>query len=389
MRRKLLAGLLACVMLFGSLPATALAEGETAVAKINETTYETLDEAVAHAEDGAIIELLGDAETESGFGIKGQTLTVHGNYHKITFTGKTIYLAKDGDVPAILNFEDCVIDMTQTVGTPAIAGESYPWSAIVLNWDCQLNLKNSELKMDGSSYKGSTACYMHPGAGMTLTDSTMTAENYAGNGFSTDDGNYDVSVTLDNSSMTLNKNRTGFNSNYVVTAKNQSYLSVTNSRGHGSNGADYFIDNSTVLYDRNGSHGMSARNVILTNGADVTSSHNAYYGVCVSGSGDFLVDGTSSLTANHNGYAGLRLKESETKTGVVESGASVVIDGNASDGFYNERTAAFAEGSYLEIMNNHDSGKGGGIYNTGDLTLPSDAQVYNNHADKAGDDIYN
>ena len=274
MRRKLLAGLLACVMLFGLLPATALAEGETAVAKINETTYETLDEAVRAAADGAIIELLVDAETEAGFGIKGQTLTVHGNHHKITFTGKTIYLAKDGNVPAILNFENCVIDMTQTVGTPAIAGESYPWSAIVLNWDCQLNLKNSELKMDGSSYKGNTACYMHSGAGMTLTDSTMTAENYAGNGFSTDDGNYDVGVTLDNSSMTLNKNRTGFNSNYVVTAKNQSYLTVTNSRGHGSNGADYFIDDSTVFYDGNGSHGMSARNVILTNGADVTSSHN-------------------------------------------------------------------------------------------------------------------
>lgn len=40
-------------------------------------------------------------------------------------------------------------------------------------------------------------------------------------------------------------------------------------------------------------------------------------------------------------------------------------------------------------MNNHDPGKGGGIYNTGNLTLPSDAQVYNNHADEAGDDIYN
>lgn len=81
MRRKLLAGLLACVMLFGLLPATALAEGETAVAKINETTYETLDEAVRAAADGAIIELLVDAETEAGFGIKGQTLTVHGNHH--------------------------------------------------------------------------------------------------------------------------------------------------------------------------------------------------------------------------------------------------------------------------------------------------------------------
>ena len=389
MKRKRLASLLVCVMLFSLLPANALAEGEAAAARIGESEYETLDEAVTAAEDGDTIELLRDAETEAGFGIKGKTLTIYGNGHKLTFTGKAICLAKGADAPAVLNFEDCVLDMTQTVGTPAVDGESYPWGAIILNWDCRLNLKSTELKMDGSSVNGSTACYMHAGAGITLTDSTMIAEGYAGNGFSTDDGNYDVSVTLDHSSMTLNRNRTGFNSNYVVTAKNKSCLTVTNSRGHGSNGADYFIDDSTVLYDGNGSHGMSSRHVILTNGAEVTSSNNRYYGVYVNVSGDFKVDSTSSLTANYNGYAGLRLLESATKTGVVESGAKVVINGNASDGFWNQRKAVFAEGSYLEIMKNHDSGKGGGIYNTGDLTLPSGALVFNNHADKAGDDIYN
>ena len=45
MRRKLLAGLLAWVMLFSLLPANALAEGETAAAQIGEIRYETLDEA--------------------------------------------------------------------------------------------------------------------------------------------------------------------------------------------------------------------------------------------------------------------------------------------------------------------------------------------------------
>ena len=55
MKKRLLAALLTCVMLFSLLPATALAaEGD--VAQIGETTYATLDEAVADAKDGNIIE---------------------------------------------------------------------------------------------------------------------------------------------------------------------------------------------------------------------------------------------------------------------------------------------------------------------------------------------
>ena len=54
MRRKLLAGLLAWVMLFSLLPANALAEGETAAAQIGEMRYETLDEAVEAAEPAAV-----------------------------------------------------------------------------------------------------------------------------------------------------------------------------------------------------------------------------------------------------------------------------------------------------------------------------------------------
>lgn len=386
LKTKIISLLAAVLMICAMIPMSALADEK--VAKIGDTEYSTLDEAIAAAKDGDIIELLADAETEAGFGLKGIELTVDGKNHNIAFTGKTIYLAKAGDIPSELTFENCIIDMTQTVGTPTVSGESYPWAAVVLNWDCKLNLVNTILDMDGSTVSGSTGVYMHPGAGMSLVDSTMTAENYAGNGFSTDDGNYDVSVTLINSSMTLNKNRTGFNSNYVITAKDDSSLTVTNSRAHGSNGADYFIDNSKVLYDGNGSHGMSSRNVVITNGSKVTSNNNRYYGVYVNGSGEFLVDSTSSLTTNYNGYAGLRLLPSDVKTGTVESGARVIIDGNRSDGFYNQRATTFEEGSYLEIMLNYDSGNGGGIYNTGDLILPSDAVIYNNHASKSGDDIY-
>ena len=65
MKRRVLAGLLTCVMLFGLLPATALADGYEA--KNGETAYETLDEAIQEAEDGDTIELLTDAQVTKTF----------------------------------------------------------------------------------------------------------------------------------------------------------------------------------------------------------------------------------------------------------------------------------------------------------------------------------
>ena len=73
MKRRVLAGLLTCVMLFGLLPATALADGYEA--KNGETAYETLDEAIQEAEDGDTIELLTDAQVTKTF------------YKSLTFTG--------------------------------------------------------------------------------------------------------------------------------------------------------------------------------------------------------------------------------------------------------------------------------------------------------------
>ena len=373
------------VFLLAMLLMVCATAGAETVAKIGEVEYDTLDEAIAKAVNGDTITLLQDAETESGFGLNGITLTVEGNGHKIDFKDKTIYL-KESTEPAILTFKDCQVKMT--VGTPQVSGESYPWAGIVLNWNCQLILDETTFDMDGSKYSVSTGVYMHAGAGMTLqNDSSVEMKNYIGNGFSTDDGKYDVNVNiLGGSSMTIEQCRTGFNSNYVITVTD-SKLNVLNSRGHGSNGADYFITHSNVTYENNGSHGMSARNVIIKDHSVVNSNKNRYYGVYVNGSGEFLVDSTSSLTTNENGYAGLRLLTSSLPA-TVEEGGKLIIDKNLSDGLWNQRTTVFEEGSYVEIMYNHDAGKGGGIYNTGILNLPSNAVIYNNHADKAGDDIY-
>lgn len=355
-------------------------------AKIGDTYYMTLDEALIAVGDGETITLRKNCETKEGFAIDGISVTIDCAGYELTATTKGIYV-KQANAAGVLTFKNGSMELSPAEGTPRISGEAYPWAAIVLNWNCKLIFQGFAVNMNAMGTTN-TVCYMHAGASLTENNSSFRAEGFSGNGFSTDDGNYDVTVSLNESKMTLNLNRTGFNSNYVINVKNYSNLTVTNSRGHGSNGADYFVDNhSVVYYDGNGSHGMSARNVVITDESSVTSNNNRYYGVYVNRSGRFQVDSTSNLTTNGNGYAGLRLLPSDHE-GLVEAGAKVTINYNKSDGLYNERTTTFAEGSIVEIMYNHDAGKGGGIYNTGVLTMPAKARIYNNHADKGGDDIY-
>ena len=60
MKRRILSSLMALVLVFGLLPATAFAEGETVPdgkAKIGTTEYATLDEALEAAQDGDTIQL--------------------------------------------------------------------------------------------------------------------------------------------------------------------------------------------------------------------------------------------------------------------------------------------------------------------------------------------
>ena len=173
-------------------------------------------------------------------------------------------------------------------------------------------------------------------------------------------------------------------------------MEVTNSIGNGSNGSHYTITDSTVNYSNNGSHGLSAGDLIIKN-STVTAENNGYYGAY--SSRNFLVDSTSKLIVTKNSakgdFAGLKLTGGVTD-GKVEAGAIVTITDNYCSGLSNNGKCTFAEGANLTIMNNNNdkgtTSNGGGIYNSGasaNLTLPSNAVIYNNHADTAGDDIFN
>lgn len=360
------------------------------VAKIGKTGYATLDDALADAKNGDVINLEHDAVTEKGFGISGKALTVNGNHHTITANKRGVYVLKNGK-PASLTFNDVTLNMAPAEGTALADGEQQAWAAVILNYGCELVFNNSNVTLSPAGNLN-TGVYFHSGR-LTLNNSNMSVKGFSTNGFCTDSAPTKIYTTeinvLAGSKLEVSDNVAGITSAIQVTV-DDSRLTNSNNGGNGSNGADYIVRNGSVAdVSGNGSHGMSARNVTIAGSSTVTCNDNGYSGVYFTGSLD--VDGTSSLTVNHNaqkGGGGLRAMSPSAK-GHVAAGAVVKVCDNHRNGLENKGTFTFDEGSKLTIMGNHETGNGGGVYNyaTGTLTLPSDARIYNNHADKSGDDI--
>lgn len=366
------------------------------VAKIRDVSYATLDEALSAAKDGDVIELMGDASTESGFGIYGTSLTIKGNGHVITANNHGIYVAKKGEVAGNLTFDGVTLNLAPLTGTPTVAGDGYKWAACVINYDCSLSFNNSKVAFASAGSSVDTGIYYHARSKVNLSATTMSVSGFSANGICSDvnPGGTETYTTelnvLAGSTLDVTSNKAGITAGVQVTI-DSSRLTNSNNRGNGSNGADYIARNGAVVeVCGNGVHGMSARNIRISDSSSVVCNGNAYYGVTFYGKME--IDGTSSLTADGNASksgGGLRVA-SKTATAHVASGAIVEINENGRNGLENYGTFTFDEGAKLTVMRNHETSRGGGVYNsrTGVLTLPSDAAIYNNHADKAGDDIY-
>lgn len=366
------------------------------VAKIGDASYATLDEALSAAKNGDVIELMRDASTESGFGIYGTSLTIKGNGHVITANNHGIYVAKKGEVAGNLTFDGVTLNLAPLTGTPTVAGDGYKWAACVINYDCSLSFNNSKVAFACAGSSVNTGIYYHARSKVNLSATAMSVSGFSTNGICSDvnsGGTEPYSTELNvlaGSTLDVTSNKAGITAGVQVTI-DSSRLTNSNNRGNGSNGADYIARNGAVVeVCGNGVHGMSARNIRISDSSSVACNGNGYYGVTFYGKME--VDGTSSLTADGNASkagGGLRVA-SKTATAHVASGAIVEINENGRNGLENYGTFTFDEGAKLTVMRNHETSRGGGVYNsrTGVLTLPSDAEIYNNHADKAGDDIY-
>ncbi len=398
--KRLLSSFVTLMMLLSLLPAAAFAsEGTGNVAKIGDVEYPTLDEAVEAAAEGSTIVLLQDCELTKGF---NKTLTFTGNgkitiNKQLTSNGEGWMCFGLGDSSRVLTFDGAGVEVewNSEVGTA-------PW--LMLSLSGTLNVTNGatvKFTVDSGSTGTRNAIYMNAGSSINVSNGSTfeihgnETAGKEGQGLQLDQtGAATVNVT-GNSTFLIDGTNRGYVNSPTIYVEDSTFT-VQNCTANASNGGNFTAVNSKVTYQNNAGHGLSAGKVTIQN-SEFTADKNGYYGLYASSG--FSVDSTSKLTVTENSgsgdYAGLKLTSGVTD-GRVAAGAVVTITDNYCSGLSNNGKVVFEEGVDLTIMNNNNdkgtTSNGGGVYNSGasaNLTLPSDAVIYNNHAKTAGDDIFN
>ena len=392
MSKKILAMFMAVAMAFSLLPVTVLAEGETTVAKVGEDTYQSLDEAIKAAEDGATVTVLADCTT-NGFNLS-KNIILEGNSEKkptITFNEKGIALWGKA-----LTFKNCNVVMTGIGATPYTA--EWGWMTICASKDASLTLNNTSMTMDGTgTASGVHAIYFCSNNKLTLENgSELTIKNYPQDALEWDggDGGYNVNIT--NSTFISDHNRSGFTGTFCARIDN-STVNVINSRGNGSNGSHFDIKNrSNVKFNDNGSHGLSAGNLTIDN-SNVTANGNGANGIHTIGTLNICNKSNVEIKNNKCSISSQWTKPGAFYMGGTESkieDSTLVIQDNLGSGIYQKNkngTLTIADNATVSIMKNKAEklGFGGGIYVNGTANISKNVELYNNHAQNAGDDIYN
>ena len=377
----------------------------TPVAKIGTQTYETLEEAISVAQNGDTIEVGQDITIEEGglaFVEKG-ALTIKGvGESKPTITMKDLGMSLS---KTKVTFENIKIVEESVTNNPADSGGT---ANLVSNSD--FTLKNASLELNGPADQTSgSGMYLYQESNLYVTDgSTVIVSGYSGERAS--------GIFADNSEYDNMPNR-----NIQVTGN--SSITITDCDWHGMtvNPIDILIDDNSKIdisqcgnASYGGGLGCYYGSVTISNHSKLITDDNNGSGWGVFANG-LKVDATSSLSACNNKGCGAALA-SKSK---IESGATVTLNENEKDGlrvytgsnyWYGDVTieeganftACENKDNGIEILPegildmqdgtvtlNHSSSYGGGLYNRGGTAkIGGKAEIYNNHADVAGDDIY-
>ena len=360
---------------------------ETAVAKIGETEYMTLDEAVTAAADGGTIELLADCAATKTF---YKSLTFTGGY---TVSMNTYGWRYSGNL--VFDGAGLIINSDET-SSVANNGEAGRWFTMVLGGSITArNGANITFTFDSAS---GTNCAIYAGAG------GVTINVEAGSRFSifgkNTAGVSGQGIQLDSTANTGIYVKNG--SHFLIDGTNRGYVNsptiyveeatftVQNCTSNGSNGGTFTAIDAKINFLNNAGHGLSATTLDISKKSEVKCNNNGYYGVTVGSS--ITMDGTSQLTSNENGggFTGGALRlQTANSTGKFAAGAQVELKRNVRNALENYGTCTFEDGVILSITDNTEPINGAGIYNAGVLTLPANAVVMNNTAQKFGGGIYN
>ena len=260
--------------------------------------------------------------------------------------------------------------------------------------------------MDGAGTKNNThAIYLTGNNKLNLQDgSVLTVKNYKQDALEWDggDGGYNLNVT-GGSKLVSDHNRSGLTGTFYATV-DASTVDVINSTGNGSNGSHFDIRNgSSVTFSGNADHGLSAGNLSISN-STVTAENNGRNGIIFTGKGAFKAATVNVSGTKGKSYwnAGIRLFKANAAL-TVDAASKVSITDNQVTGLFLDggASATFADGAALTVTGNDASQancatekdlarRGGGIVvrEGASLVLPAVAQVNNNRATLAGDDVY-
>ena len=407
--------ILTVLALFTFNLANVLAD-EVNVAKIGDTEYSSLEEAITALAPTETIELLKD--TTLDIGTIDKEVKINGNGYKITVPTQTSN--NNGEFKGEL----VITSKLTFINTKVYFSNNYPggWS-IAMGSDtdasgCELNfLEKSEVTFEEAGI------YAGPKGVINVDNSNVTLQNMSytsimGKALSSKEG-YPVLNITNRSTFTI-KDQMDINgiTKFNINVDN-SNLSITGCNNQGVVSSSLTLTNGAVADISNNDTGfnMTSYNTITVNaGTVLRMNDNTSRALMMQGNGSVLVKNGGTLEVLRNGsswsqsddeelhYAsksaitigvyGYYSKDQAIRTRITDK---VVFEDNANVNISNNYVRGISNfgdlyiGANTKVMNNGGErvATGGGIYNAGIITVAANAKIYNNHAYMEADDIYN
>lgn len=228
MKQRILAILLSLTMMFTLVP-TAMAEGETAVAKVGDVEYETLQAAINAATAGQTVKLVANTAEDIKISADKDITLDLGNSKLTNKSGDTITVEKGGK-----------LSISDSVGTGVVDNTSHGKGAIVNSGEVTLNGGTFKRSAEEGTYSpyvnGGNSWYTIANYGTMEINTGVTVENAGGYS----------SMIRNGGDVTADCNLTIEGGNFaggVNTVKNDSFGVLTINGGNFSNTAQYVIMN--------------------------------------------------------------------------------------------------------------------------------------------------
>ena len=370
---------------------------ESYTAKIGDVKYDTLDAAINAAQDGATIEIGEDCTLTVGMIEKA--VVINGNGH-------TIRVPDQDTANHALNINASLTFNKAKVEFPDAETSVHSW-AFTMNQEGELTLDNGStciIKHQVIDAQNDATINVLNGSVLKVLDAGWSAIHGADEKLNVQ---YSIINIKNGSEVVVDNPKDNGAANGIMNCKinvENSALTVTNCDNQGLVRCWLTLDHSNAEISGNdmGITGYADTDVLtMKNGATLLIKDNAHSGIFMYGGNVDVQDGTVlTITGTGNSvsdevvegyYVGaLAIRTAEPANANVKfaDNATVNLIDNAVSAIRNCGTIEI--GADTVIKNNGSKTKyGGGIRNYGEITVSAGAQLYNNHALNAGDDIYN